>query len=87
MRNKIAGLCNEKYGSDYSDQNIDDCDGCLTVSGNLFAGCRYCKVRTCVCCEIPRTIRAGSPNLCNTFLNQLLIIFYLKHKFFKNGLE
>ena len=47
MRNEIASLCNEEYGLNYTYQDVNDCDGCRSVSGRLFSGCRDCKIRTC----------------------------------------
>jgi hypothetical protein len=47
MRKKIAEMCNEQYGLKYTDQDINDCDGCRGESGILFSGCLDCRIRHC----------------------------------------
>ena len=47
MRAKIAQLCKEHYGLEYSSQDIGDCDGCRTEVGRLFSGCKSCEIRKC----------------------------------------
>jgi hypothetical protein len=47
MREKIASICNEQYGLHYSADDITGCDGCRTVYGRLFSGCRRCTIRSC----------------------------------------
>jgi hypothetical protein len=47
MRNKIAQICNEKYGLSYTYLNITDCEGCRSQSGRLFSGCVNCQVKKC----------------------------------------
>lgn len=47
MRVKIAQLCNENYGTNYTASDITDCCGCRRSSNILFAGCRNCEIRKC----------------------------------------
>jgi hypothetical protein len=47
MRTEIARICREEYGLIYDLKDINDCDGCWTEYGNLFSGCRNCKIRNC----------------------------------------
>ena len=65
MRIEIAELCNSKYGKNYTYADINDCMGCLSLSGEIFSGCLQCKVRTCAqfrevknCAECPDYICA-----------------------------
>ena len=43
----IVRICNEQNGLQYTSEDIEDCDGCRTESGNLFSGCRDCRIRVC----------------------------------------
>ena len=47
MISEIIRACKEHYNIDYKTENIKGCDGCRTISGNLFKGCLDCKVRNC----------------------------------------
>ncbi|MBN1893424.1 DUF3795 domain-containing protein [bacterium] len=47
MRIEIALLCREKYGMNLSEEEITDCDGCMTDGERLFPACRNCPIRTC----------------------------------------
>ncbi len=47
MRSEIARLCREQYGLNYELKDITDCDGCRTIGGRLFSGCKDCRVRDC----------------------------------------
>ena len=47
LRIDIARLCREHYGKDYNLEDISDCDGCRSIGGKLFSGCRNCLIRKC----------------------------------------
>jgi len=47
MISNVIGLCKEHYGIDYNYDDINDCDGCKSVSGKIFFGCSNCKIRKC----------------------------------------
>jgi hypothetical protein len=48
MRIKIAQISNEMYKTNYTWEDITDCDGCRSESGRLFSGCYNCEIRKCV---------------------------------------
>ena len=47
LRTMIAQLSNEHYGTNYSFEDINNCDGCRTESGTLFLSSLNCEVRKC----------------------------------------
>ena len=47
MISKIVSVCNEHYGVNYKYEDINDCDGCKSVSGRIFTWCLTCKIRKC----------------------------------------
>jgi hypothetical protein len=47
MRISIAQYCSEHYEMNLQPEDINDCDGCRSDTGNLFDGCRRCEVRKC----------------------------------------
>lgn len=47
MRAGIVRLCRERYGINYTLEDITDCDGCRTEGGRLFASSRSCSIRKC----------------------------------------
>lgn len=47
MRKSIAELCFDEYGMTLQPEEITDCDGCRSVNGRLFSGCRNCEIRKC----------------------------------------
>ena len=48
MRTKIAQISNELYKTNYTQEDITDCEGCRSDSGVLFSGCQNCEIRKCV---------------------------------------
>lgn len=63
MRESIAKLCYSQYGMDIKPEDVIDCDGCLTRSGNLFSGCQNCEIRKCA---IDKNIKNCA--YCNNFV-------------------
>ena len=47
MRIEIAKTSNRLYNTNYSAEDIADCDGCLVENGRLFPGCMHCRIRNC----------------------------------------
>ena len=47
MRTEIAKLSNTLYKTEYSPEDITDCDGCKTENKRLFPGCINCHIRDC----------------------------------------
>ncbi len=47
LRTRVAQLSNEHYGTNYSFEDINNCDGCRTETGTLFLSCLNCEVRKC----------------------------------------
>jgi len=63
MKDKIAQICNDQYGLNYTGTDITDCDGCRSESGRLFSGCVSCEIRKCAkeknhgtCAECPEYV-------------------------------
>jgi len=48
MRIEIACFCSEYYKMDMHPEDVNDCDGCRALTGNLFMGCAQCMIRKCV---------------------------------------
>ena len=44
---EIISKCKTYYGIDYKFEDINDCDGCKSVSGRLFFACNNCKIKKC----------------------------------------
>jgi len=47
MKQEIANMSNDIYGTNLTAAKITDCDGCKTSNGKLFEGCTNCKIRNC----------------------------------------
>ena len=47
MINGIIRECKEHYGIEYNFEDINECDGCKSLSGRIFSGCLKCTVRAC----------------------------------------
>ena len=47
MKTEIAKSCNRLYQTEFSPEDITDCDGCLSESGRHFLSCADCKIRNC----------------------------------------
>ncbi|MBD3289173.1 DUF3795 domain-containing protein [candidate division KSB1 bacterium] len=47
MREVIAEMTRELYGMEMSAEDFTECDGCLSISGKLFAACIDCQIRKC----------------------------------------
>ena len=47
LKTSVMYECKEYYGIDYSIQDINDCDGCRSLTGRIFSGCSKCPVREC----------------------------------------
>jgi hypothetical protein len=47
MRTEIFQLLRGQYGMNCGPEEITDCDGCRTVGGRLFSGCKNCPIRQC----------------------------------------
>jgi hypothetical protein len=43
----IIEMCKTHYGIEYEFEDINECDGCKSVTGNLFAGCKDCPIKKC----------------------------------------
>ena len=69
MKIEIAQICREQYGygSEFTAENITDCDGCRAESGKLFSGCEKCEIRKCA-------IKKGFENCayCNDYVCEKL---------------
>lgn len=46
-RAEIAAEIRTRYGKDFTEDQITDCDGCRSDTGKLFSGCSECEVRKC----------------------------------------
>ena len=47
MRIEIVEQCKERYGINYTLEDITDCDGCRTGGGRLFSASKNCAIRKC----------------------------------------
>ena len=47
MRVEIVEQCKERYGINYTLEDITDCDGCRTEGGRLFSASKNCAIRKC----------------------------------------
>jgi hypothetical protein len=47
MRESIAGQLTKHYGIKTHPKDVNDCDGCLADTGNIFSGCLKCELRKC----------------------------------------
>lgn len=47
MRKSIAEECSKYYGLNLQPEDINDCDGCRSVSERIFSGCLSCEIRKC----------------------------------------
>jgi len=47
MRESIAELLSKYYGIKSQPESVNDCDGCRSDSGRIFAGCLQCDIRQC----------------------------------------
>jgi len=47
MRISIARICSEQYGMKLQPHEVNDCDGCRTITDRIFSACRNCLIRKC----------------------------------------
>lgn len=47
MREAISNAFFEQYDINMPPDEVSDCDGCNTITGNVFPGCYKCSVRAC----------------------------------------
>ncbi|HVO75275.1 MAG TPA: DUF3795 domain-containing protein [Ignavibacteriaceae bacterium] len=47
LRTRIAQISNEQYGTNYTFEDIKNCDGCRSECGSLFLSSLNCEVRKC----------------------------------------
>jgi Protein of unknown function (DUF3795) len=82
LRIGIIKECKKEYGIEYSIHDINDCDGCKSISGNLFSGCTYCKIRVCA---IQKKIENCA--YCDDYICDLLVEFFKSDRSAKQRLE
>lgn len=47
LRTAIANTLRQRYGMNFSPEEVTDCDGCTLETGRLFKPCAECVVRHC----------------------------------------
>ncbi|MCK5833873.1 DUF3795 domain-containing protein [bacterium] len=81
MREDIARICFEKYGMNYTSEEITDCDGCRN-DGRLFIECANCAIRACA-----RTREVENCAFCDNYACEKLTALFETDPLFKENLE
>ena len=82
MKIEIAGLSNKLYKTEYTAEDITDCNGCLSEDGKLFPGCYDCKIRNCA-----RDKKIPNCAHCSDYICETLELFFKDNPESKSRLE
>jgi hypothetical protein len=82
MREAVVLLTRELYGMEIKPEDVTDCEGCRTETGNLFSSCLQCEIRKCA-----RQKAVGSCALCGEYPCGNLTQFFEKDPDAKSRLE
>ncbi len=69
MRQSIARECSKLYGMNIDDQDVNDCDGCLSNSGRLFYSCINCEIRKCATERVIESCAFCNEYSCDKLMN------------------
>jgi hypothetical protein len=71
LKIEIAKMSNELNKTNFTPNDITDCDGCLTENGRLFPGCEVCHIRNCA-----KEKNLSNCGYCNEYICEKLDNFF-----------